>query len=89
MSLNVNGFPDQGLLHDEEVFARLEPLVAPLVSHLEGRSLAVPSVAGPLDAKQLAKFVYDLGVFQEKVLGFGAPRPVSYTHLTLPTILRV
>lgn len=77
MSLNVNGFPDEGLLHDEQVFARLQPLVAPLVSYLGSRSLRVLNTGTELDGRQLAKFVYDLGVFQEKVLGFGAPRPAN------------
>lgn len=79
MSLNVNGFPDQGLLQDEQVFARLAPLVDPLVAHLESRSLAIPSdgSGSALDGKQLARFVYDLGTFQEKALGFGAPRPAN------------
>lgn len=75
MSLNVNGLPDKGLLSDAAVFARLDPLAPPLVSHLQSRSLTVPTRSAPLDGRQLAQFVYDLGVFQEKVLGFGAARP--------------
>lgn len=78
MSLNVNGFPDKGLLRDEDVFSRLEPLVAPLTAALEGRQLTPPTRHGaPLSAKQLAEFVYELHTFQEQVLGFGAARPAN------------
>ncbi|WFD30546.1 SWI/SNF and RSC complex subunit Ssr2 [Malassezia sp. CBS 17886] len=78
MTLNVNGFPDKGLLRDGEVFERLAPLVAPLVESIESRALTVPTKpSGPLSAKQLAQFLYDLGTFQESVLGFGAARPTS------------
>ncbi|PKI84863.1 SWI/SNF and RSC complex subunit Ssr2 [Malassezia vespertilionis] len=75
MSLNVNGLPDKGLLHDEHVFDRLQPLVQPLVAGMEAKSLSAPTKDGPLTAKQLAQFVYDVGYFQENVLGFGAARP--------------
>ena len=39
MSLNVNGYPDESLLSDANVFARLEPLVDPLTSALHEKSL--------------------------------------------------
>ncbi|WFD44529.1 SWI/SNF and RSC complex subunit Ssr2 [Malassezia psittaci] len=77
MSLNVNGFPDQGLLHDESVWSRLSPLVDPLVSSLKEKSLSVASLHDVLDAKQLAQFVYDLACFQEKVLGVSSKKPAN------------
>ncbi|WFD00465.1 SWI/SNF and RSC complex subunit Ssr2 [Malassezia yamatoensis] len=77
MSLNVNGFPDQGLLHDESVWSRLGPLVEPLVSFLKENSLSVASLHDGLDAKQLAQFVYDLACFQEKVLGVSSKKPAN------------
>ncbi|WFD26562.1 SWI/SNF and RSC complex subunit Ssr2 [Malassezia nana] len=83
MSLNVNGFPDQGLLSDVHVFERLEPLVSPLKEALEARSLPLPCIEAPLDGRQLAKFVHDLYSFQERVLGFGAPHPAN-PHASIP-----
>ncbi|WFD23325.1 SWI/SNF and RSC complex subunit Ssr2 [Malassezia equina] len=77
MSLNVNGFPDQGLLNDAHVIERLEPLVDPLKQALEARSLLVPCLESPLTGRQLAQFVYDLYSFQERVLGFGASTPAN------------
>ena len=73
MSLNVTGFPDKGLLRDDAVFKRLEPLAAPLTSALEGRGAQVPGA--PLSGRTLAQFVYDLQTFQEKVLGVSAAPP--------------
>ena len=34
-------------------------------------------------------YQFGLGVFETIRVEGGKPRPVSYTHLTLPTILRV
>lgn len=75
MSLNVNGYPDQGLLHDANTFARLDPLVQPLTSSLQEKSLPVPCKIAPLTGQQLAEFLYDLDTFQEQVLGYSAARP--------------
>ena len=72
MSLNVNGYPDQGLLHDANTFARLDPLVQPLTSSLQEKSLPVPCKIAPLTGQQLAEFLYDLDTFQEQVLGYSA-----------------
>ena len=77
MSLNVNGFPDQGLPNDVHVIQRLEPLVVPLKEALEARSLKVPCLESPLTGRQLAQFVFDLYSFQERALGFGAPSPAN------------
>lgn len=77
MSLNLNGTPDKALLSDATVHARLEPLVQPLVSALETAGLTPPAKTAPLTAAQLGQFVYDLDLFQERVLGFGAARPAS------------
>ena len=87
MSLNVTGFPDPGLPHDADVQARLAPLVAPLVSAIEKQSLKIPVKSGPLDASQLAQFVYDFQSFQENALGFGAARPSEGTVLRIPAVL--
>ena len=87
MSLNVTGFPDQGLLHDADTHARLAPLVAPLAAELESQSFKVPEKDGPLDGRKLALFVYDLQTFQEKVLGFGAQRLKSGMPLRIPAQL--
>ncbi|WFD34568.1 SWI/SNF and RSC complex subunit Ssr2 [Malassezia cuniculi] len=84
MSLNVTGFPDPGLLDDAGVHTRLAPLVAPLVSALESQSLKIPAKSDPLDARQVAQFVFDLQSFQEKVLGFGTTRPPQGAPLRIP-----
>ena len=82
MSLNVNGYPDQGLLHDANTFARLDPLVQPLTSSLQEKSLPVPCKIAPLTGQQLAEFLYDLDTFQEQVLGYSAARPaLSLIHI--------
>lgn len=77
MSLNVNGFPDQGLPNDVHVIARLETLVGPLTEALEARLLTMPCLESPLNGRQLAQFVFDLFSFQERVLGFGAAFPAN------------
>ena len=77
MSLNVNGYPDESLLSDANVFARLEPLVDPLTSALHEKSLNVPSKGAPLSGQQLCEFLYELDTFQEDVLGYRSARPAN------------
>ena len=77
MSLNVNGYPDESLLSDANVFARLEPLVDPLTSALHEKSLNVPSKGTLLNGQQLCEFLYELDTFQEDVLGYRSARPAN------------
>ena len=58
MSLNVNGYPDESLLSDANVFARLEPLVDPLTSALHEKSLNVPSKGTLLNGQQLLSLIH-------------------------------